>query len=125
MKSSIIEVFVTKPFEVTLNELKAKIVANDFLLLHEINTKDIMAKQGIVIDELRQILFFHPNYMKQVLDIDPQLVNEVTLKIVLRSISLNETSISIPNPTLTMSDYVGSKELASELFKKIMSILSF
>jgi uncharacterized protein (DUF302 family) len=125
MRSSIIEIAVKKPFDEAINALKANIVANGFLILHEINTTEILSKHGIKINELRQLLFFHPNYMKDVLQIDPLLVNEVPLKFVIRSIKHNETSISISNPLQSMSDYKGTEALSTELLEKIMLIISF
>lgn len=125
MKSSIIEVAVYKSFEETINTLKSNIVTNGFLVLHEINTTEILSKHGIKIAELRQLLFFHPDFMNDVLKIDHLLVNEVPLKFVIRSIDLNETCISISNPLETMSDYSGAETLAAKLLEKIMLILNF
>ncbi|NVO10814.1 MAG: DUF302 domain-containing protein [Bacteroidales bacterium] len=125
MKSSIIEVTINKPFDEAINNLRSKITANGFLVLHEINTTEILSKHGIIIDELRQILFFHPKYMKDVLSIDPLLVNEVPLKIVVRSISGDKISLSIANPTESMSDYNNSQILSAELLEKINQILAF
>ncbi len=125
MKSSIIEVAVNKPFDEAINALRANIVTNGFMILHEINTTEILSKHGVQIGELRQVLFFHPNFMKDVLKIDNLLVNEVPLKFVVRSIKNNETSISITNPLDSMSDYYGAEALASKLLEKIMLILNF
>ena len=123
MKSAIIEVTVNKPFEEAMNILRTNIVSNGFIVLHEINTTEILSKQGIKIDELRQLLFFHPNYMKDLLDIDPLLVNEVPLKFVIRSINQSETSISISNPKESMRDYKGAEDLSALLLEKIHLIL--
>lgn len=125
MKSSIIEVAIKEPFDETLVKLSSNIVANGFMILHEINTTEILSKNGIKIDELRQVLFFHPSYMKDVLSIDYLLVNEVPLKFVIRSIKHNETSISISNPLESMSDYSGAEALSAKLLEKIMLILNF
>jgi len=125
MKSSIIEIAIKKPFDVTLGKLNANIIANGFMILHEINTTEILSRNGIKIEELRQVLFFHPSYMKDVLSIDYLLVNEVPLKFVIRSIKHNETSISILNPLESMKDYNGAEKLAVILLEKIMLILNF
>lgn len=123
MKSAIIETTVSKPFDEVLETLRINIVSNGFLVLHEINTMEIMAKQGIKIDPLRQLLFFHPTYMESVLRIDPLMVNEVPLKIVVRAVSPEETSVSYPNPTETMHGYIGVEILAAELNEKVKRIV--
>jgi uncharacterized protein (DUF302 family) len=124
MRSAIIEIVIKKPFDELINILRTNIVASGFLIIHEINTTEILSKHGIKINELRQLLFFHPNHMKDVLSIDPLLVNEVPLKFVIRSINKKETSISIFNPLESMSDYKGSETLAHELLDKIMLIVN-
>ncbi len=125
MKSAIIEVTVNRPFEEVMNTLRANIVSNGFMVLHEINTTEILSKQGIIIDDLRQLLFFHPSYMKDVLNVDPLLVNEVPLKFVVRSLNRNETNISIASPLESMSDYLGAEAIAAKLLEKILLILNF
>lgn len=124
MKSSIIEVVMNKPFEEALGIIKMNIVSNGFLILNEINTTEILAKHGIQIGELKQLLFFHPTYMKDVLEIDPLLVNEVPLKFVVRSISHSDTSVSIQNPIKTMNDYKGADLLANKLLDKVQLIMN-
>ena len=125
MKSAIIEVSILKPFEEVLSVVRANIRAEGFLLLHEINTQEILANHGITIGELRQIFFFHPSYMVDILKNDPLAVNEVPLKLVIRSTTREETHLSFPNPVATMMDYNCDKALAVELLKKIRSILEF
>ncbi len=43
---------------------KENILAEGFLILHEIDTQSIVSKHGIIIKPLKQILFFHPNYIQ-------------------------------------------------------------
>ena len=125
MKSAIVEIVVNESFEDAINSLKKNIVAKGFLVLHEINTTEILLKHGIIIDELRQLLFFHPDYMVDVLKIDMLLVNEIPLKFVVRSINQNETSISFTNPLKSMSDYQNAEDLAIRLLEKVYLILDF
>ena len=124
MKSAIEESIVMKPFDEVLATLRNNIVSNGFLVLHEINTMEILAKSGIEINPLRQILFFHPTYMKDILAIDPLMVNEVPLKIVVRFIDSTNTSVSFPNPTKNMLGYGGSESLAFELYGKLQDIVA-
>ncbi len=125
MKSAIIETIINKPFEQVLTAIRNNIVSNGFLLLHEINTQEILANHGIKINQLRQLLYFHPSYMTDVLKSDPLAVNEVPLKIVIREIENCKISISFPNPTINFSDYDCDKEIGLELLGKIKSILKF
>src|SRR5687768_2157409 len=98
MKAAIKETILNKRFDMVLTDIKCNIIANDFLLIYEINTTQILAAHQIAIPELRQLLFFHPRYMKEILATDPLGVNEVPLKIVIREIEPDKTSISFLDP---------------------------
>ncbi|WP_190810214.1 hypothetical protein [Flagellimonas sp. S3867] len=41
--------------------LKERILQNGFLLLHEINTQQIVSRHGITIHPLRQFFFLNPD----------------------------------------------------------------
>ena len=125
MKSAIIEKIIEKPFEQVLTAIRSNIVSNGLLLLHEINTQEILAKHGIEIKPLRQILFFHPRYMSEILGGDPLAVNEAPMKIVIREIDTIQTSVSFPNPVISFSDYNCDKIMGIELLEKINSIIKF
>ncbi len=125
MKSTIIEAIINKPFEQILTSIRNNIVSNGFLLLHEINTQEILANHGIKINQLRQLLFFHPSYMTDVLKSDPLAVNEVPIKIVIREMENYKISVSFANPIMSFSDYDCDKGMGLELLGKIKSILNF
>jgi uncharacterized protein (DUF302 family) len=124
MRAAIIETNLEKPFGYVFDELKKCIMANGFLLIHEINTQEILAGSGIEILPLRQLLFFHPMYMKQILDHDTLAVNEAPLKIVVREISNRQTNISFPDPRINFGDYKLPARFAEELFFKLYKIIS-
>jgi len=66
--------------EAVVDALKAAIIAADVWVLHEINPQALLRRDGIEIEPARQLLFFHPRYMKRLLDADPAAVLEVPLK---------------------------------------------
>lgn len=92
------------PFHVALETIIKRIQENGFLLLHEINTKEILQRSGIEIKELRQLLFFHPTYMKTLLEVDASKVIRVPLKIVVREIEKDETEITASIPSMIFED---------------------
>lgn len=123
MKAAIKEIINHQPFNSVLSNIKKNILLNDFLLIHEINTKQILATHGVTIPELRQLLFFHPRYMQQILDNDPLGVNEAPLKIIIREIERDKTSVSFPDPDVNFADYNLSSTMVKELSAKIHSIV--
>src|SRR5689334_25448664 len=123
MRSSVIESLHKKSFEDVLSNVRANIVSNGFLLLHEINTQQIMETNGYKIPPLRQLLFFHPIYMKQILDADPLSVIEVPLKVLVREIDSEKVSVSYTNPMTNFTGYSLNNTLAEELLEKIRAIV--
>lgn len=124
MKPAVEEIIINKAFEYVLEEAKNKILAIGFLLINEIDTQRILKTQAINISPLRQLLFFHPQYMKRILENDPLAVAEVPLKLVLREIDATKTSVTYINPLVNLQDYKLDDSLAEELLQIIESILN-
>jgi len=119
MKSVIKELIRHESFKEVYTRLYNCILSNGFIVIHEIDTQQILQKQGFQISPLRQLLFFHPNYMKVILDNDPLAVNAVPLKFVIREIEPNKTSVSFADPVVNFSGYELPDALANELREKI------
>ncbi|WP_074409155.1 MULTISPECIES: DUF302 domain-containing protein [Aquimarina] len=123
MKSSILETTFKLPFEAVYNAIKKNILSNGFLLLHEINTQEIVAKHDLKIRPLKQLLFFHPRYIETILNEDALAINEIPIKIVVYEKENGNISVSFPNPKINLGDYNCDEEMASELLEKTNTIL--
>ncbi|MBO9732563.1 MAG: DUF302 domain-containing protein [Chitinophaga sp.] len=123
MKTDNITLLLEQPFEAALSQARTAIAENGFLLLHEINPQAILASQQIEIGPVRQLLFFHPVYMKQLLDRDPTAVIEVPLKLVLRATDKG-TTLSYFNPVAHFEGYEGLDALGKELHLKVELIVA-
>ena len=60
--------------------LKSAIIAADVWVLHEIDPQALLHRGGIEIGPARQLLFFHPRFMKRLLDAEPAAGLEAPLK---------------------------------------------
>ena len=58
-----IQIASPRSFDETIETLRAAIVAADMMILHEIDTQSIVARAGILIPGVRQLLYFHPRWM--------------------------------------------------------------
>tara|TARA_R110001632_G_scaffold186526_2_gene306901 strand:- start:2626 stop:2946 length:321 start_codon:yes stop_codon:yes gene_type:complete len=105
--------------------IKERIKQNGFLLLHEINTQNVVAKQGIIIPKLIQLLFFEPKYVGQIMGNDPLAINDIPLKFVIRSLGNGHTEVSFQDPVGNLRDYKLEGEMLNELRKRIDEILNF
>jgi uncharacterized protein (DUF302 family) len=71
-------------FDETVDILKNAIKTAGFFLIHEINTQQILEKHGIIVHGLKQLLYFSPIYMKQLLDVRPESAIQAPLKFLVR-----------------------------------------
>jgi len=111
-------------FEDTVKMLKEQISAAGMLLISEINTQEILQKHGISINGFRQLLFFHPGYMKTLLSIDAHAAIEVPLKVVVRECGSGKAEIWFNDVMRTLGEYQGMDLLAHDLQLKISAIVS-
>lgn len=124
MKLTVEEKKISKSFLETYNILKERIVSSGFLLLHEIDTKQIVSKHGVSIYPLKQLLFFEPKYISQIMQKDYLAINDIPLKFVIKYVDEHITSVSYQNPVKNLSDYEDlSSDTSTELLNRIHNIL--
>lgn len=125
MKATVLHKTLGYSFYETYTMIKERIKQNGFLLLHEINTQNVVAKQGIIIPKLIQLLFFEPKYVGQIMGNDPLAINDIPLKFVIRSLGNGHTEVSFQDPIGNLRDYKLEGEMLNELRKRIDEILNF
>lgn len=101
-------------FERTIEILRGAIVAADMMILHEIDTQAIVRRGGIEISGVRQLLYFHPRWMKIVVETAPDAVIEAPLKFVIRE-TASGTKCNYHWPSQTFGRYAGLAATAGEL----------
>jgi uncharacterized protein (DUF302 family) len=111
-------------FDQTLDRLKQSIQAENLLLIHEINTQQIVKTAGIEINGLRQLLFFHPRYMKVVLDHNPAAVVEAPLKFAVVEDDHQAVVVRYADPEYLFNGYAGLEALRNELSVLVSKILA-
>ena len=125
MKAHVIHQTLPLPFGQLFGALKKRIVDHGFLLLHEIDTQAIVEKHGVRIPPLRQLLFFHPKYIAEIMANDPLAINDIPLKLVLHQLDAQTTQLSFKNPVDSLRDYGLKPDMAEELLGRVLVILSF
>jgi AhpD family alkylhydroperoxidase len=102
-------------FSSTVARLKQAIIANDLLLIDEIDPQKILMSAGMQVRPARQLLFFHPRFMKRLLQADARAVPEVPLKIVVLETDAGSVVLRGPDLIERFAPYRGLDELAREL----------
>ena len=124
MKAHVEHQLLPLPFGQVYSTLKQRITDHGFLLLHEIDTQAIVAKLGITIPPLRQLLFFEPKYIAQIMAGDPLAINDIPLKLVLQEVDAHTTQLSFKNPVGSLQDYGLNPAMAAELLKRVWGIVN-
>ena len=101
-------------FDETVETLRAAIIEADMMVLHEIDTQAIVRRGGIPIAGVRQLLYFHPRWMKIVVETAPDAVIEAPLKFVIRE-TPDGTQCNYSWPSQTFGRYAGLEQMAGEL----------
>ena len=70
-----------------------------------------------------KLLFFHPNYLNQILIEESDAIVEAPLKIILRELSDGEVKLFYPNPLILFIHYQHLKNLSQELKAKVDQIV--
>jgi len=109
-------------FDETVEQLQKAIKTAGLLLIHEINTQQILERHGITIKGFKQLLYFHPNYMKQLLDTHPESAIQAPLKFVVREEQDGGVEVLYIKPTDLFSAYIELEEFGKMLEKIVVDI---
>jgi uncharacterized protein (DUF302 family) len=101
--------------DTTIERLKAEIAARDLWVLAELNPQMLLAKGGFAIRPARQIFYFHPRFMSQLLAANAGAIVEAPLKFVVLSPEGAPVSVRHPDITAAFAGYGGMAHIASEL----------
>ncbi|HVI47300.1 MAG TPA: DUF302 domain-containing protein [Chitinophaga sp.] len=124
MKTNNHTIVISRAFEPLLQAAREAIQQEGFLLIQEINPQAILAAHNMHIPPVRQLLYFHPDYMKEIIDKDPAAVIEAPLKLVLRETGATETTIHAFHPSIHFEGYKNLASLSATLATKTNNILA-
>ncbi len=102
-------------FDETIARLTAAIAQEQFLLVHTINTQQILQAHGINVRPVKQLLYFRPDYMERVLKANPAAVIEAPLKFVVAENSAGLVAVRYISPVYLFERYEGLVELGDTL----------
>ncbi len=117
----------THSFDEVVSRLKKAIADEDMWLIHEIDPQGLLARGGITILPTRQLLFFHPRYMEQVLSIAPDAVIEAPLKLVVMTAPDGSVSVRHLDAASQFERYPGLDgliEAFQPMFERLTSVVS-
>ena len=102
-------------FDETLALLEQAIEGENIMVVDEINPQQMLRMVGARVGGMRQILFFHPRYMKQILETNWNGSIEPPLKVVVMERPDGGVMVRYHDPVHQLAPYNGLQDIAAEL----------
>lgn len=102
-------------FDDTVQILKGAIEQQNLMVIHEIDAQKMLRMVGEQTKGMKQILFFHPRYMKRIRDTNPHATIEPPLKIAVMERPDGKVMVRYIKPTYLLGRYDGLDEIGKEL----------
>ena len=112
------EFLVTTPsgydFDDTVDLLKGAIEEENLMVVHEIDAQRMLRMVEVQVGGMKQILFFHPRYMKQILEANRNGAIVPPLKIAVMEMK-GKVMVQYPKPSYLFETYDGLGDIAADL----------
>lgn len=95
--------------------LKEGIAQQGMWLIHEINPQQLLRKESISMLPARQLLYFHPRYMRVIIENAPLAIIEVPLKLLVFALPDGRVVIRRTKVIQQLAPYPSLTELAVQL----------
>ena len=102
-------------FDETVALLKQAVEGENLMVVDEINPQQMLRMVGVRTDGMRQILFFHPRYMKTIIETNRNGGIEPPLKLLVMERPDGRTIVRYHDPVHLFAPYDGLASVATEL----------
>jgi len=121
------DVLVTVPssygFDDTVDLLKGAIEEENLMVIYEVNAQQMLRMVGMQTKGMKQILFFHPRYMKRIIETNRNGAIVPPLKIAVMEMPNGKVMVRYAKPTYLFAPFDGLGEVAQELEELVAKIV--
>lgn len=111
-------------FNTTLASLKQAIEGENLMVVNEVNPQQMLRMVGMQTGGMRQIFFFHPRFMKAIIETNRNGGIEPPLKILVMETPNGQVMVRYHDPVHQFAPYDGLEEIAAEFSGVFESIVS-
>lgn len=111
-------------FDETVDRLKQAIEGENLMVVYEINPQQMLRMVGMRTGGMRQILFFHPRFMKQIIETNRNGGLEAPLKLLAMETPDGKVMVRYIDPTYLFGRYEGLDEIGRELKGVIETVVA-
>ena len=102
-------------FDDTVSLLKGTIEGENLMVIHEVDAQRMLRMVEMQTGGIKQILFFHPRYMKRIIETNRNGAIIPPLKIVVMEMPDGKVMVRYPKPTYLFAPFDGLGDIAQEL----------
>jgi len=99
----------------TVDLLKGAIEEQNLMVISDIDAQKMLRMAGKEVKGMRQIFYFHPKYMRQVMEANPAATIQIPLKFIVMERPDNKVVVRYFMPSTILNQYQGEEEIAKEL----------
>lgn len=110
-------------FDQTIQLLQQAIEGQNLMVIKEIDPQQMLRMVGMRVPGMRQILFFHPRYMKRIIESNRNGGIEPPLKVLVMERPDGQVMVRYHDPVHQLAPYPGLEEIAKELRGVIKNVV--
>ncbi len=111
-------------FDDTVDILKGAIEGENLMVIHEINAQRMLRMVDVQVGGMKQLLFFHPRYMKRIREANRNGTIVPPLKVAVMEMPNGKVMVRYPRPSHLFGPYEGLSEIAQELEEVVGKIVA-
>ena len=109
-------------FNDTVELLTAAIEEQNLMVIKEIDAQKMLKMVNKKVGGMKQLLFFHPRYMKMILEANPMGTIEPPLKIAVMERPDGQVMVKYIKPSALLGKYPGLEEIGKQLDEIVTQI---
>jgi uncharacterized protein (DUF302 family) len=111
-------------FQETVDILKGAIEEQNLMVIYEIDAQKMLRMAGKKVPGMKQIFYFHPQYMRRVMEANQAATIRIPLKFIVMEKPNGNTVVRYFMPFQLLNSYPGEKAIAAELDQVVAAIIS-
>jgi len=111
-------------FNTTLSMLRDAIEGENLMVVNEVNPQQMLRMVGVRTGGMRQLFFFHPRFMKDIIEANRNGGIEPPLKLLVMETPNGNVLVRYEDPVHQFAAYAGLDDIAAELSALVAGIVA-
>lgn len=111
-------------FGETVEILKGAIEEQNLMVIHEIDGQKMLRMAGKNIKGMKQIFYFHPKFMRRVMEANKEAAIQIPLKFIVMEKPDGKVIVRYFKPSKVLNNYSGEEAISNELDSLVNIIIN-